>query len=431
MLREFQFFNLQHKLFKDNDKILIASSGGIDSSVLLDLFLKSDVEIALAHCNFSLRGAESKEEEKFLQILFNTLEYANKHAISTQMAARELRYSWFEKKRKELGFTSIATAHHQNDVVETMLINLLRGTGIAGLHGILPKSGNLIRPLLFSTKKNIEAYAAKHKLAYKTDSSNSETDYLRNKIRHWVVPQLQKINPQFSQSFYETACRLSDTELLFKSVIDLKIALLEKKTKNEILYSIAELKKLHPLSLYLYEFLKRYSFTAATCKDIETSLLKEPGTLFYSASHRLLVDREQVIISKINSQNSKEIFYMLEKQKEQKIPIHLHITKKVISDTFKVAKSKKIAQVDAAKINFPLVIRKWQKGDTFQPLGMKGHKKLSDFFIDNKLSIFEKEKIWLICSGNKIVWIINHRMDEHFKISPKTKKIVQFEYIET
>lgn len=442
MNKRFVDFIKNKKLFTKRDKILLALSGGMDSIVLFDLFLKNKIVFAVAHCNFGMRGKESDKDKKVVQQLckknkiefytqrFDTHAYAEKMGISIQMAARELRYSWFEKIRKEHKFNWIATAHHQTDVTETMLINLLRGTGIAGLHGIAAKKGKIIRPLLFASKSEIEDYVGKNKLAFREDSSNASDDYLRNKLRHHILPELAKINPQFEQAFYESANRIEAAETVFKAAILRARSDLEEKNGKEVRFSISNLKKLNPLSIYLYEFLNRYDFTAEVCTELEHCLGTISGKQFFSPSHRLLLDRNYLFVSKLEEKIKKEHYFILKSHKSISEPFRLNITQLNKSKGFKLSKQKNCAQVDAATLRFPLEIRKWKKGDTFHPLGMKGSKKLSDFFIDNKLSIFEKEKVWLICSENKIVWVVNHRLDNRFKISPETKKIVTFEYLE-
>ncbi len=443
MQRDFTVFIKKNKLFSGKDKLLVAVSGGIDSIVLLDLLQKQGNDLAVAHCNFSLRGKESNKDEAFVKKLcknrkltfysekFDTLNYAEKKGISIQMAARELRYTWFENLRKQLRFDFVVTAHHKTDIAETILINLLRGTGIAGLHGILPKKNYLIRPLLFARKTDIQNYASAQELEFRNDSSNAETDYMRNKIRHWVLPELLKINPDFEQAFYETSLKLGEAEQVYKTAVDLKRNELEIKSKSEVRFAISDLIKLKPLSLFLFEFLSQYNFSAALCADIVTCLDREVGTLFYSKTHRLLIDRECIIITPLAERNVQDSFFIVSEKIEQKLPIQLNLTQKKISKNFQLVKAKHIAQLDAERLTFPLEIRRWKSGDSFYPLGMKGKKNLSDFFIDSKLSIFEKEKIWLLCSDKKIVWVINHRLDDRFKITSDTKKILQIEYLET
>ncbi|MBL0047359.1 MAG: tRNA lysidine(34) synthetase TilS [Bacteroidetes bacterium] len=442
MQKQFLNFIYQKKLFSKKDLILLTLSGGIDSIVLFDLLLKLKIRLTVAHCNFGMRGAESDEDEKFVKQLclsnkivcytqkFNTPAFAEKMGISTQMAARELRYEWFEKLRKECGLDWIATAHHQTDVVETMLINLMRGTGIAGLHGISAKNGKIIRPLLFANRNEIKSYAAQNKLTFREDSSNASDDYLRNKIRHHVLPELEKINPLYEQSFFDSANKIAQAETIFNLTIAAERKRIEELTEREIRFSISELKKLKPRSLYLYEFFKPFKFTASMCADIESCLDSDPGKLFYSTTHRLLIDRYYILISKLEKKSKKEHFFIPNSSTSLIQPFRLQLLQLKMSSGFSFSKQKNCAQVDAAKLHFPLEIRKWRKGDTFYPLGMKGSKKLSDFFIDNKLSIFEKEKVWLICSENKIVWVVNHRLDDRFKIGPETKRIVAFEYFE-
>lgn len=442
MLADFRSHIFHTALFTPKQSILLAVSGGIDSIVLFDLLLKNKSNFEVAHCNFGLRGKESDEDEIFVRKLcaknkiafhtkkFNTELYAKRKGVSIQMAARDLRYTWFEKLRTDNKIDLIATAHHKTDVVETILINLLRGTGLAGLHGISEKKDALVRPLLFATRKQIETYCKKHSLTFREDSSNQTDDYLRNKLRHWVLPMLEKINPEFENSFSETAKKLSDIEKILNSTIALKREEIEEKSKNETCISISELKKLEPLSAYLFEFLKVYHFSPSVIADIASCLEKAPGNQFYSPTHRLLIDRDKLIITKLSDKILNGSFLITTEQKQQKIPIHLSISTLNLTPQFKINKAQNIAQLDAKKIQFPLEIRRWKSGDSFHPLGMKGEKKLSDFFIDNKLSIFEKEKIWLLCSAGKIVWIINYRIDDSVKVTSKTKKIIQLEYIE-
>ncbi len=442
MEKQFRSFISQNNIFTENDTILLALSGGIDSVVLFSLLLKQKIRFVVAHCNFGLRGKESDADQSFVKQLckrnnidfyskkFETLNYAEIKGISIQMAARELRYTWFEGLRNEIGLNWIATAHHQTDVVETLLINLMRGTGIAGLHGISSKNGKIIRPLLFANKSDIEHYCKQNKLRFREDSSNLGDDYLRNKIRHRILPELKEINPHFEKSIFETTDRIAQAESVFNSAISMARKNIEEVNGSEIRYSIVKLKKLKPLSIYWFEFLKPYNFSTTSCLDSENCLGKLSGKQFYSDTHRLIIDRHFAVITKIDTTNDNTFFIPKTKHLITH-PFKLKIKECKNSRDFILSKQRNIAQVDAAKLEFPVEIRKWKKGDFFYPLGMKGRKKLSDFFIDIKLSIFEKERIWLICSGNKIVWIVNHRLDERFKVLPETKQIIELEYLQT
>ncbi|MES2286778.1 MAG: tRNA lysidine(34) synthetase TilS [Bacteroidota bacterium] len=453
----------KEKLFSTTEKVLLTVSGGIDSVLMCELFHKAGLNFGIAHCNFQLRNEESDEDETFVNTLaekynvpfhfikFNTAVYAKKNKVSIQIAARDLRYQWFEEIRKEYDYNYVATAHHQDDSIETFFINLLRGTGISGLHGILPKHGAIIRPLLFTTKNEIESYAKKHKLKYREDSSNASDKYVRNKIRHHVTPVLKELNPGFENTFNKTINHLREVELIYKKDIETKRSKIVKQEKNNILISIKQLKKLQAITTYLYEFLKPYNYNTSTVEEIISTLDGESGKQFFSNSHRLIKDRELLIIEprkesqeiRIKKQetgiknqelrNKKQgsgldtmdsEITVLKNQKEIDLDtLKLSFKSEVNSPDTEIQKSTSIAYLDLEKLEFPLEIRKWQKGDVFYPFGMKGKKKLSDFFIDKKLSLNQKENAWLLTSKGKIAWVIGQRIDNRFKITDKTRKI--------
>ena len=355
-----------------------------------------------------------------------------KNKLSIQVAARQLRYQWFEEIRTQFEYKYIATAHHQDDSIETFFINLIRGTGIAGLHGILPKQNNIIRPLLFTGKDKIEVFAKKNKLEYREDSSNASDKYVRNKIRHKLIPLLKELNPNISQTIAEDIQRLSDTEKVYKKEIENKRSKIVKEDKKTIRISIKEIQKLKPRVAYLFEFLRPMGFNSATIAEIIISLDGISGKQFFSATHRLIKDRDFLIIEpnealsieKISGKKKEENCFI--KQNQTKLLLESGKLKfKILSKTpNSVLRSpNSIANIDFDKIKFPLEVRKWEKGDTFYPLGMKGKKKLSDFFIDKKISISEKENTWLLTSKNQIVWVIGLRLDDRFKVTDKTKKI--------
>ena len=442
----------KEKLFIPSDKILLTVSGGIDSVVMCELFHKSKLNFAIAHCNFQLRGKESDADELFVKQLankynvsffckrFNTSAYADKKKSSIQMAARELRYEWFEEIRKKENFEYIATAHHQDDSIETFFINLIRGTGISGLHGILPKQGKIIRPLLFTNRNEIETFAKKNKLQHREDSSNASDKYSRNKLRHHVMPVLKELNPALGSTINDTIQRLRDVELIYKNEIENKRKEIVKASPqpspkerettaknnvaNQCTISIKKLKTLPSYSTYLYEFLKPYNFNASTVESIIVGLNGESGKQFFSDTHRLIKDRDLLIIE--NTSGIKYQVLSIKIKKDQKefaidgIKLNFKALSKLPTSDFRLPTC---AAIDFEKLNFPLEVRKWKKGDVFYPLGMKGKKKLSDFFIDKKLSISQKENTWLLTSKGKIVWVIGLRMDERFKITDKTKKI--------
>jgi len=341
------------------------------------------------------------------------------------MAARDLRYAWFDEILTANGYSFLATAHHLDDQAETFFINLLRGTGISGMHGILPKQGKIIRPLMFTTREKIMEYALDHNLAWRDDRSNKSRKYLRNKLRLDVLTELFKINPQFSHKLNETISHLRDVESIYNNHIAGITADLVQHTSEGVLISIDWIYEYEPHDTYLFELLKPYGFTFPVVKEIVHSLDTFSGKIFYSHSHRLLRDRENFIIqplAELKAEPAKSETYTFEKGISQlEYPIHLGAYETDQIDDLPMGKAS-IAFLDMEKLVFPLQLRRWAKGDWFIPLGLKGKKKLSDFFVDQKFSLSDKEKTWLLLSGNDIVWVIGKRIDNRFRISPKTKK---------
>lgn len=436
MLESFLKYIKEQKLIDPSDKILLAVSGGVDSVVLCKLLHQAKIKFAIAHCNFTLRGEESDEDELFVEelaelynvafhsISFDTNSFAKKNKLSVQVAARELRYKWFEEIKTQFNFTLIATAHHQDDSIETFFINLLRGSGIRGLHGILPKQGDIIRPLLFANKVEIEAFAKKNKLKFRRDSSNETDKYLRNKIRHKLIPLLSTINPSANKNIADTIENLREVETIYLKSIEKKRLKIVEEKNGLVKINIKELEKLKPISAYLFEYLYPLGFNSKMIDDILESLNSESGKQFFSGTHRLIKDRNYLIIN-TNEKiiDSKNINISLSK-KEIKVGSNKIVFKKMLhSKKVDLKVSKDIAQIDFEKLKFPLQLRKWEHGDTFHPIGMKGKKKLSDFFIDQKFSLIEKENTMVLISDNKIVWVVGHRIDDRFKITDKTKQI--------
>lgn len=441
MLKEFDTYIKKEKLFSKTDKILLTVSGGIDSIVLCELFHQAGLKFGIAHCNFQLRGEESDTDELFVEELaekfgaqfhsvsFDTSAFAKKNKLSIQVSARQLRYQWFEEIRAQFDYKFIATAHHQDDSIETFFINLIRGTGISGLHGILPKQNNIIRPLLFTGKDQIEVFAKKNKLEHREDSSNASDKYVRNKIRHKLIPLLKELNPNIHTTIANEIQRLSDTEKVYNKEIENKRSKIITEDSNGIRISIKELKKLNPIEPYLFEFLYPLGFNSATVDEIIESLNGQSGKHFFSSTHRLIKDRDFLFIdTSIKTQVSgqkKESHHSIKKNQKSLVTDELNLNLKSIGKTanYKLQTTNTSANIDFDKLDFPLEVRKWKKGDTFFPLGMKGKKKLSDFFIDKKISISEKENTWLLTSKNQIVWVIGLRLDDRFKVTDKTKKI--------
>lgn len=426
-------------------KLLIAISGGLDSSVLTHLFNELDFSISLAHCNFSLRGKESNKDEQFVKklgeklqvptftIKFDTDDYASKNGISTQMAARELRYNWFEKISKENNIDFILTAHHKDDIIETFIINLTRGTGIDGLTGIPEINENVVRPFLPFERNDILIYATKNKLEWREDESNSSIKYVRNKIRHKIVPVLKELNPSLLDTFQNSLDNLKGSQ----QIVNDRIKKIRKKVTSSqngnIFLNVLKLKKLNNPKVYLFHLLKDFGFTE--WDDICDLLEAQSGKQIFSKTHRLLKDRENLILSKLDDTEEIASFEIIENTSKIKKPIKLKFEKIEIPFDNKNDQNKALSEVifdnnntisiDFNKLKFPLKIRKWQKGDYFFPIGLNGKKKLSKYFKDEKMSLIEKENTWLLTSEDKIVWVIGKRLDNRFKTTKHTATILK------
>ncbi|MEZ4792139.1 MAG: tRNA lysidine(34) synthetase TilS [Gelidibacter sp.] len=431
MLDQFQSHIHERFPFLNEAKLLIAISGGLDSVVLTQLCHKSGLDVALAHCNFNLRAKESDADEDFVLQLaedlelevfiegFETEKFAKKHKLSTQMAARELRYGWFFELAEQLDFDYILTAHHADDNLETFLINLTRGTGLEGLMGIPEMNGKIVRPLLPFSRETLETYAIGEKIKWCEDSSNASNKYLRNKLRHDIIPTLKQMNPQLLQNFQKTISHLYDCQEIVDDAatrIQKKVVLVEDAI---IKLNIKKLKKLSNPKAYLFELLKDFKFTE--WNDVVGLLDAQSGKQVFSQTHRLIKDREFLMLSEINSEEIEDITVLKKDKKVQTSLGTLFFDEAdAISKTYK-----NTIFVDAETLNYPLTVRNWQEGDYFHPLGMKGKKKVSKYFKDEKLSLIEKENIKLLCSGENIVWIIGKRADERFKVTEKTKQILK------
>jgi len=429
----------QNLSFLNEKKLLIAISGGIDSIVLTHLFYKLNFSISLAHCNFSLRGKESNKDEQFVKelgvklkvptftIQFDTEKYATKNGISTQMAARDLRYNWFDKVRVENDIDYIITAHQKDDVIETFIINLTRGTGLDGLTGIPEVNGNLVRPILPFDRNDILIYATKNKLQWREDRSNSSIKYVRNKIRHKIVPVLKELNPSLLDSFQNTIDNLKGSQQIVKDRVENIQQKVSVKHGNKTHFNISKLKTLSKPKVYLFQLLNTFGFTE--WDDVCNLLSAQSGKFVKSKTHRLLKDREVLILSEITSEENNS-FQISENTLKIKHPIKLKFEKidipfdsknhlnKILDEL--IFNDNNTISIDYDKIKFPLTIRKWQKGDYFFPIGLQGKKKLSKYFKDEKMSLLEKENTWLLCSNNDIVWVIGKRLDDRFKVSKYT-----------
>lgn len=420
--------------FLDNKRLLLAVSGGKDSMVLLHLFQNLSYDFAIAHCNFQLRGIESFEDQKIIKTYadnhgipvfitqFDTKAFSEDYKVSTQVAARELRYNWFYELLETEGYDYILTAHHADDNLETFLINLSRGTGLEGLTGIPEQNDKIIRPLLTFTQEEIELYAANNGIAWREDSSNASDKYLRNKIRHHLVPILKDLNPNFLVSFQKTQNYLQEAQEMLEDASIMVYQQVARQENDIIYFDLNKLIKLPNNRSYLYQWLKEFDFSAWT--DIYNLIESQSGKFVLSPGWRLLKDRDFLILSPLLFDDLAEEYAILADQKEVNIPLNLSFCK--LTDITDV--SNKTIFVDAEKIQYPLYLRKWKEGDVFQPLGMNGKsKKVSKFFKDEKLSLLEKEQTWLLYSGDQIVWVIGLRQDERFRVTATTKNILKIE----
>jgi tRNA(Ile)-lysidine synthase len=438
MFKEFRKYIEENKLVENSHRVLLAVSGGIDSMVMTHLFLRTATEIGIAHCNFNLRGTESDEDELFVKEFasdhnipfysesFDTSSLAGEKNISIQMAARELRYRWFEEIRVKNSYDSVALAHNLNDNVETFLINLTRGTGIAGLTGMKPKHKFLIRPLLFASRQAIAEYRDHHNVPYREDRSNTETKYTRNRIRHIILPVFREINPSFDTAVSETAERLGEINGIVSGLISGIKKRVTKQRNDLIVFRIDELNSLSPKRTILFELFKSFGIGNGQLDDLFNLIDGKTGGQLFTPTHRLIKNRKEILVSQRNA--GAEGYYEISDPEDfKKIPgfVSANLTK--LSSGFNIPPSSNIACLDAGKIIFPLIVRKWMPGDSFYPLGMKQKKKLSDYFIDNKYSILDKENCQILESEGKIVWIAGDRIDNRFRITRSTKKVLIIE----
>ncbi len=421
--------------FLENKKLLLAVSGGLDSMVLLHLLQQLPYTIAIAHCNFQLRGIESFEDQSFVQnyalqhqipfyyTQFDTQAFANDYKLSTQVAARELRYDWFYEQLELHQFDFVLTAHHADDNLETFLINLSRGTGLDGLSGIPAQNDAVLRPLLPFSRAAIEEYAKANNLQWREDSSNASDKYLRNQIRHHLVPMLKELNPDFLKAFGMTQEYLQQAQELVADAASMVYQQVAREEGNTVYFDLKQLLRLPNYASYLYQWLKEYGFSA--WDDIYNLVDSQSGKQVFSSEYRLLKDRDFFILSPIQ-EPEKELYFIEKNQDKVKIPLKLQFCK--VADINKADSS--AIFVDESKLAYPLVLRKWQEGDFFYPLGMKGKsKKVSKFFKDEKMALLDKENTWLLCSKEAIVWVIGMRADERFKVENTTNTILKIELI--
>ncbi|RZJ27986.1 MAG: tRNA lysidine(34) synthetase TilS [Flavobacterium sp.] len=424
--------HLRSKLpFLQRKKLLLAVSGGVDSMVMAELFRQLGFEFEIAHCNFKLRGDESDGDQKFItdyaeknnfvvhSTSFDTKKFASDNRLSIQVAARRLRYLWFTELLAQNKLDYILTAHHADDNLETFLINFSRGTGIEGLTGIPMVRGNIVRPLLVFSRKEIATYARKQKIKWREDSSNSEENYLRNKIRHKVVPSLKTLNVDFLRCFGETVSHLQQSETMVADAAALVYKQVAIDNDDKVFFKIPELKRLPNFQAYLYRWLSPYGFHA--WDDIHSLIDAENGKKVLAPGFILLKDHEVLILSRPPQPVDKKEYSINRKTDPDRLPVALKVCD--APDIGEVAND--CIFVDAKKLQFPLKLRTWHEQDYFYPFGMKGKKKtVSKFLRDEKVPVIEKQNTWLLLSDDEVVWVVGRRMDDRFRVSADTEKII-------
>lgn len=444
MLEQFKAYINRYNLIAEGEKVILALSGGIDSMVLAYLLLKTKVQFVAAHCNFHLRGEESDGDEKFVCEFaekngihcfvkhFDTEKYAEENGISIEMAARDLRYSWFEELRQQLGYDRIAVAHHADDQTETFFINLLRGAGLNGLKGMKPQNGVIIRPLLWASREQIRKYAVENHVVWREDHTNAESVYLRNRIRNQMLPTFDELHPEARQGLYKSLEHLAAENELYRALLKEKLAQIVEREGDVQRLPYSKLVKTEapepvegPTFSFqlLFEWLRQFGFNPDQCHFIYDALGTGIGNQYCSPTHGLVIGRDELQLSEIKEKKDDEIQIEIGEQ-EILSPVHLCFSKLEKTSDFVVDKSPEVAQLDFDTLKFPLTLRHWRHGDRFHPLGMKGSKLLSDFFVDQKFTEYQKQNVWLMISAdNAIVWVVGHRIDERFKTTSETKII--------
>ncbi len=439
LLKKVEHFIEHEQLFHFRQKVLIAVSGGIDSMVLWHICKRLQIPLAIAHCNFQLREQESDDDEFYVYELasqnkdqiyikrFETQDFALKNKYAIQEAARIVRYKWFEQLLQENQFDYILTAHHADDNVETMLMNFFKGTGINGLKGILPKNGKICRPLLFATREEIVLYAKENKILFREDSSNLSEKYTRNFYRHSVIPALNQLIPGVSGHLIHQTEKFRDIKIIYDEFCKAALQKLIEIKPDGHYIPVLKLLKSPAHQTMIYEFSVKYGFNATQTSEIEKLLHAPSGKYILSSTHRILRNRKWLIISPVLTVTPKVLVI-----EDQDTTVETDRFKmKIIKEDFdgNILKENTMVQLDLALIQFPLLLRKWKQGDYFYPLGMKKKKKISRFLIDQKLSTLEKEQTWVLESNKKIIWLVGLRLDDRYRISPETKKIVRLQLV--
>ncbi|MEG1585535.1 MAG: tRNA lysidine(34) synthetase TilS [Bacteroidales bacterium] len=436
LLNKVASFIREKEMLNKDIPVLVGFSGGADSTALLDVLVTLGYKCIAAHCNFHLRGSESIRDHEFArmtareygipfkEIEFMTTEYAQSKGISIEMACRELRYEWFEELLQETGAQAIAIAHHLDDSIETFFLNLLRGTGIAGLTGINSINGNVVRPFSKVYRKDIENYLSARSIDFITDSSNKEDIYQRNKIRLQLIPLLREITPSACEAIVKTMDNLHETEKIYAHTIHQLKNKIVVNDGDDVLISIENLQKTIAPKSVLFELLREYDVSGAMIDDIWNCLDGISGKQFFAGDYRIIKDREYLIISPRETADSFTHTVIPKGVEAIQKPVAMRFELLDYFPGFVIPKDSQTACFDADKIHYPLILRKWEQVDKFVPFGMRGMKKVSDYFSDHKFSLAEKERTWLLCSDDQVIWIVGERSDNRFRITSATKKVL-------
>ena len=438
LLEEFQRYIKENYLIEPGERVLLAVSGGVDSMVMLSLFARSGYDVAVAHCNFQLRGEESVEDEQlvedqcaslgveFYNKRFDTVGEMDRSGDSVQMAARRLRYDWFNSICEEYGYDAVAIAHHADDSIETFFINLFRGTGLKGLTGIHKVRGRVVRPILFASRKDIADYAHQYNIPFREDSSNRSTKYLRNKIRLGLVPKLREINPKFTELMSDNIRRLTATQLFIDRSIELIRDRIESRQGDLTLIDLDSIDQEYPIGFVLFELLNPYGFKGDVVDQLTRSLHNDAtGKRFYGKDKVAYVDRGRIIVADISGEESCQVEIDKESRKAYIGNSALYFERTDIDNIDTLNVPENVALLDADLLKFPLTARRWNDGDRFIPLGMTGRKKVSDFLVDAKVSAAQKARQFVLLSGEDIVWLVGRRIDDAYRVSDKTENILK------
>ncbi len=439
LLQAFERYVERHELFSHEDKILLTVSGGVDSMVMLSIFVRLGYNVEVAHCNFGLRGKESDEDTEMvlcecekLGIVchtknFDTLGEMARTGDSMEMTARRLRYEWFYELCQTEGCTVIAVAHHANDSIETFFINLLRGTGLRGLTGINRQYGRVVRPLLYATRKDILEYAVQNHIPYREDSSNRSTKYLRNKIRLGLLPLLQEINPKFTALMRGNLYRLNDAQRLIDAAID-RIREVALHSENGIdTIEVGAIDPIYPRDFVIYELLNSsYGFKGDVVEELNKALKRGvTDRRFYSRDYVAYLDRGNILVARIEEEDDCEVIVERDEMRSYCGNSVLYYEHTDIDNVDEYHLPSDVALIDEAKLQYPLRLRRWREGDTFVPFGMAGRKKVGDYLTDQKVPIVERKRQFVLVSGEEIVWVVGRRTDDRFRIGTNTENILK------